>query len=88
MVKLVALRALEYRGRAVAVGEYFDAEPVDAAALRYQRKADFAAKRGRTIQTAAVTPEEPIAPTRRRRRASGDEPKPRTYRRRDMVPEP
>jgi hypothetical protein len=42
MIALIARRAFTHRGRAYRAGERFRIAPLDAAALTYQHKADFA----------------------------------------------
>lgn len=43
-VGLIALDVLEYHGRMVVPGEYFEAQPDEATSLRYSHKAIVAGK--------------------------------------------
>ena len=76
-ITVTALQDQEYRGRRVSVGEMFDVAPIDAAALRYQRKAALpsdGARVAQALRTRDLRAEPPAPPTRRRR-----------YRRRDLT---
>lgn len=61
-IKLIAKQSLTYAGRDFHVGDVFLTEPIEAARLTYQRKAQFAPK------DAEPTPEPEPEPTRIRRR--------------------
>lgn len=41
MIRMIARRAVPYRGHTYRPGDQFDATPLDAAMLRYQEYADF-----------------------------------------------
>lgn len=88
MIPLIACQSLIYDGRSLVKGDRFWARPIEAAALRYQRKADFAADFAPSV---AATPVESRAYTSRDL-AAEDTPKSkrtkRHYKRRDLVAEP
>lgn len=84
-IPVVALQPLEWpQGQARAVGELFTVQPIEAAALTYQKKARFAtvgdrlvaARRSSVSPPTLPVPEPPADPPARRGRGR--------YRRRDL----
>jgi len=101
LIPLVARTDVEHEGSILPAGTRFEATPIEAAILRYQRRADFAPP-GRLDLTPIPEPvvtapaQEPV--TRKRGRPKKTEapdatppasrPARRTYRRRDLTAEP
>jgi hypothetical protein len=79
-IHLIAKTTFEHHGRRLTPGDPFTASPIEAAALRYQRKAIFAP--ARRVQTRAMAAETSSAPTQ-----SDTPTRRRRYQRRDMVAE-
>ena len=83
MISLTARQTLTYGGRPVGAGERFDATPIDAAVLTYQRRADFTPRGPLTAPPAPPSqpPDLSEAPTEAPAR------KKRAYHRRDLKAE-
>lgn len=97
-IALIALRALNYGGRSLGVGDQFEARPIDAAILTYRHHADFAPRASRPstpsphpapLPIVITEPDEQEPISEPDEPAPEDPPKPRrrTYRRRDMKAE-
>lgn len=71
-IPLIARAALTYHGQAIPKGGRFDATAIEAAVLHYQGRAAF--------DVPATPPPDPPK--------AKPKPKRRTYRRRDLTPEP
>ncbi len=74
-IPVIALIDFEHHGELIQKGRQFDVSPIEAAALRYQKKADFTA-----MSRKDITVEEPSTPQPPKTK--------RTYRRRDLKAEP
>jgi hypothetical protein len=82
-IHLIAKTAFSHHGRTVVAGEAFTASPIEAAALRYQRKAIFA-----PTGSAAVRPRAPAPVPVSQPEVTDADPAPRRrYRRHDLVAE-
>ena len=84
-ISLIANKDLTYAGHNLTAGDYFEATPIEAAALTYQRKARFTRKRDR-IKVEEVEAEYGLNSLTDTPDAEIPRPK-RRYRRRDLQAE-